>query len=94
MQQDDCLSRYINGQTNLRHLSPLIMSSEELHHEFEKDENFMRFLRELEPDWPDWWETEYSGHLKGMYRAYIQGKIDAASELKLEVETKLTQRTL
>lgn len=66
---------------------------EEFHYDFEGDEKFMKFLRESEPDWPDWWESEYSGHLKGMYQAYLQGKMDGATELRLEVETRLTRRT-
>jgi hypothetical protein len=51
--------------------------SEEFHYEFESDEWFMKFLRELRPENPDWWESEYSGNLRNMYAAYQAGKDQA-----------------
>lgn len=63
------------------------------HYEFESDEGFMKFLREMEPDWPDWWETEYSGHLRNMYKAYLCGMKNGAAALRLEVETRLSRRS-
>lgn len=54
------------------------MSDNEFHYEFESDAGFMRFLREHEPDWPDWWECEYSGNLLNMYDAYRAGKDQGA----------------
>lgn len=37
----------------------------------------MKFLREFNPDWPDWWECEYGGKLEAMYAAYQAGKNQA-----------------
>lgn len=54
------------------------MSDTEHHYEFESDEGFMRFLREYDPSDPDWWHSEYSGNLKGMYDAYNAGKNQGA----------------
>lgn len=70
------------------------MAATEFHYEFEKDEGFMRFLREFNPDWPEWWECEYSGDLKGMYQAYLCGMKDGATAVRLEVESQLTRRSL
>jgi hypothetical protein len=50
------------------------MAESEFHYEFESDEGFMKFLREYEPNDPDWWHSEYSGNLRGMYAAYQAGK--------------------
>lgn len=58
------------------------MTDNEFHYEFESDEGFMRFLRDLDPERPDWWECEYSGNLRNMYAAYQAGKRDNLSSVR------------
>lgn len=42
---------------------------------FLHDEGFMIWLRSQDPNQPDWWESEYTGHTEFAYSAYCAGKI-------------------
>jgi hypothetical protein len=50
----------------------------EVTYEFEKDTGFMEWLRHYNDNYdssdPDWWRSEYSGNIKGMYDAFLEGK--------------------
>lgn len=51
------------------------MALSEYNYEFEADEKFMDFLRTrgADPSDTEWWQSEYSGNLYGMYAAWQAG---------------------